>query len=55
MHLINLADPTSWPRNLVDVLERHEALFQAWFTEHSLGSAAAFDAAYADVRAELNT
>lgn len=55
MHLIDLANPNSWPRNLIDVLESHEPLFQAWFTGHPLRSGAAFDAAYANVRAELNT
>lgn len=55
MHLISLADPTTWPRNLVGVLERHEPLFQAWFTGHSVQSGAAFDAAHADVRGALDT
>jgi hypothetical protein len=55
MHLISLADPTTWPRNLVGVLERHETLFQAWFTGHPVQSVAAFDAAHADVRGALDT
>jgi hypothetical protein len=55
MHLINLADSTTWPRNLVRVLERHEPLFQAWFTGHSVQSGPAFDAAHADVRGALDT
>ncbi len=55
MHLINLADPTNWPRNLVNVLAKNEPLFQAWFAGHSLQNSAAFDAAHTDVRAELNT
>lgn len=55
MHLINLAVPTTWPTSLVGVLERHEPLFQAWFTGHSVQSVAAFDAANADVRGALDT
>ena len=55
MHLINLADPTTWPRNLVGVLEMHEPLFQAWFTGHPVQSGAAFDAAHAAVRGALDT
>ncbi len=55
MHLINLADPTTWPRNLVGVLEWHESLFQAWFTGHSVQNGAAFDEAHAAVRGALDT
>lgn len=55
MHLINLADPTTWPKNLVGLLERHEPLFQAWFMGRSVQSGAVFDAAHADVRGALDT
>ena len=55
MHLINLADPITWPRNLVGVLERHEPLFKAWFRGHPVRSGAAFDAAHADVREALDS
>ncbi len=55
MHLIDLANPTTWPRNLVNVLEKNGPLFQAWFTGNPSQSGAAFDAAHADVTAELNT
>jgi hypothetical protein len=55
MHLISLTDPTTWPRNLVDVLESHESLFQAWFTGHKVQSGAAFNLAHADVRGALDT
>jgi hypothetical protein len=55
MYLINLADPITWPRNLVGLLERHEPLFQSWFTGHPVQSGAAFDAAHAAVRGALDT
>ena len=55
MHLIDLADQTTWPITLVDVLERHKLLFQQWLGSTTMQSAAAFGFAYADVRAELNT
>lgn len=55
MHLINLADTTTWPQNLVRVLERYKGLFQSWFTGRPLQNGDTFDVADADVRAELNT
>ena len=55
MHLINLEDPTTWPRNLVDVLERYVPLSHAWLTRHPMLRDAAFDTAHADVQRELNT
>jgi hypothetical protein len=55
MHLFSLTDPTTWPRNLVDVLESHESLFHAWFTGPKVQSGAAFNPAHADVRGALDT
>jgi hypothetical protein len=54
MHLIDLADQTSWPRTLVYVLEKNKLLFQEWFVSPTLQRAAEFDKANADVRSELN-